>query len=69
MRRSLALVGTARHEIVAESCEVTVWILDLEPLPGQAPLTYATAEVPRWCYVFFGWEKKQHIAQAELLWP
>ena len=44
-----------------------IWLVDLEPPPGQPALAYAKQDVPRWCYILFDVNKKQHIAQAEML--
>ena len=44
-----------------------IWLVDLEPPEGMPAMVYAKADVPRWCYILFDWNKKQHIAQAEML--
>jgi len=44
-----------------------IWLVDLEPPAGQPALVYSKQDVPRWCYILFDVNKKQHIAQAEML--
>ena len=44
-----------------------IWLVDLEPPEGQPAMVFSRQDVPRWCYHLFDWDKKQHIAQAEML--